>query len=300
MTDRPAADARPALGVVFPHELRLQAPADLASYFRGVEALGFDYVTVFDHVAGARAADLADLPIIPYTNADPFYELVVLLSFAAAVTDRLGLVSGVLVLPQRPVVLTAKQLATLDQVSGGRLRVGVGVGWNPREFESLGAAFHVRGAVLDEQIPLLRRLWDEDLVAAGGAHHRWTAVGIEPRPARRIPLWVGGASAAALRRAAELADGWIPPMVDLSTGERPDVPGLVRRVRELRAEVGGGPLGIEARINWSDDAGAGRAAFEEQCALGADHVAVRVPDRGDRSASTYLAALEGVQAALPR
>ncbi len=292
--DADRSSTGPLVGTVFPQQMAFGRPEELAGFFRALEDLGFDYVTVFDHVVGAPAHALGHLPVVPYTHEDPFHEVLVLLGFAAAVTSRLGLATGVLVLPQRQTVLAAKQLATLDLLSGGRLRVGVGVGWNPAEFAALGSRFERRGEILDEQIALLRRLWTEDLVAGAGTHHRWAEVGLAPRPSRSIPVWIGGSSPAAVRRAAAHGDGWIPPMMDTRSGEKPDVDALL----ELLAAESGRQVPIEGRVVWGGDA----SRFADSCRWWQDrratHIAGQVRGEADWSPARHLRELERLRAAL--
>ncbi len=292
------------IGAVFPHEIELEQPSDLASLLMGLEALGFDYLTVFDHVGGAPASQLGDLPVVPYTNASPFFEAIVLLGFAAAVSTSLGLSTGVLVLPQRQVVLAAKQLATLDQISGGRLRVGVGVGWNPAEYEALGVDFTRRGDVLDEQVDLLRSLWSDELVVADGGLHRWTGIGLDPRPASPPPIWFGGISRRALRRAARTGDGWIPPMIDTESGERPDIDGALEHLDQLLGDAGRrrDGFGIEGRVRWTP-ASQPRSIVADEAEMwrsrGATHMAVAAAhDPSARSVAHYLETFASAKDAL--
>ncbi len=181
----------------------------LRDYVQGVEALGYDHILLYDHVLGAdpnRPGGWSG----PYTNAHPFHEPLVFLAWVAAQTERLGLMTGVLILPQRQTALVAKQAAEVDLLSGGRLRLGVGIGWNPVEYEALGTDFHTRGRKIETQVELLRRLWSADSVDVHDAYHTITRAGINPRPLRQIPIWMGGRGERLLRRMARLADGWFP------------------------------------------------------------------------------------------
>lgn len=172
------------------------------------EELGYDALVVYDHVVGADHAD-RDPPLWgPYTERDPFHDPFVTFGYLAAVTSRIELAVGVLILPQRQTVLVAQQSADVDLLSGGRLRLGVGVGWNYVEYDALGQDFATRGARLDEQIGLLRRLWAEPLLSYEGRFDRLERGCINPRPRRSIPIWVGGFSEAAFRRGGRLGDGF--------------------------------------------------------------------------------------------
>jgi len=185
-------------------------PAKIRDWAQATEDFGYDCIEVADHVFGAAARD-GWTPT--YTEKDPFHETLTTLAFLAAVTTRIKLSSGVLILPQRQTGLVAKQAAEIDILSGGRLRLGVGVGWNFVEYESLGADWKTRGAREAEQVELMRRLWTEDLVSFSGRFHQLNQISIVPPPVQRpIPVWFGGSSDAAVKRAARLGDGWMPIM----------------------------------------------------------------------------------------
>jgi probable F420-dependent oxidoreductase len=194
------------LHAVFPQTEIGSDPAIIARFIRDIEAMGLDGVVAYDHVLGADPARPGWSG--PYTIESQFHEVIVLFSFAAAITRRLELSTGVLILPQRQTALVAKQAAALDVLSGGRLRLGIGVGWNWVEFEALGMNFHDRGKRIEEQIALLRRLWTEPSVAFDGTWHHIDRAGINPPPIRRpIPLWMGADTEVALKRVARLGDG---------------------------------------------------------------------------------------------
>lgn len=198
------------IGVVFPQIEIGQDPAVIRDYAQAVEAMGYTHILAFDHVLGANP----DRPggwKGPYTHRHVFHEPFVLFGFLAAVTQRVELVTGIVILPQRQTALVAKQAAAVDVLSRGRLRLGVGVGWNPVEFEALGENFKNRGKRVEEQIAVMRALWTNELVTFEGQWHRITDAGINPLPHRRpIPIWMGGESEVVLQRAARLADGWMP------------------------------------------------------------------------------------------
>ena len=183
-------------------------PAKIRDFAQAAEDLGFATLEVPDHVFGATARD-GWTPL--YTEEDPFHETFVTLGFLAAVTSTIGLSSGVLILPQRQTGVVAKQAAEVDLLSGGRLRLGIGVGWNHVEYEALGADWSTRGARQGEQVEVLKRLWSEDLVSFEGRFHSLKQVNILPAPVQRpIPVWFGGSSDAVIKRAAKLGDGWMP------------------------------------------------------------------------------------------
>ena len=195
------------LGLVYP-QTEFGSDLGLVREFAvRAEELGYEQIVVYEHVLGADPAvhELSG----PYTWETEFHEPFVLFGYLAAITRTVELVTGILVLPQRPTALVAKQAATLDFVSGGRLVLGVGVGWNQVEYAALGQDFHRRGARIEEQIPLLRQLWSEPLLNFEGDFDRIPAAGIAPRPARAIPIWMGGWADAVLERTGRLADGWL-------------------------------------------------------------------------------------------
>ena len=166
-----------------------------------VDRLGFDSILFYDHVVGADHADRDPALWGPYTERDPFHDPFVAFGYLAGITQRIELAIGVLILPQRQTVLVAQQAADADLLSAGRVRIGVGTGWNWVEYDALGQEFATRGARLDEQIPFLRRLWSEPLVTFDGRFDRIERGCINPRPARPIPIWIGGFGEAAFRRA---------------------------------------------------------------------------------------------------
>ena len=184
--------------------------AAIRDWAQAAEDLGYDWITVPDHVLGADPA-ARDGWKPPYTHLDQFHETFVTMGYLAACTKRIGLASGVLILPQRQTALVAKQAAEVDILSGGRLRLGIGTGWNFVEYEALNEDWETRGARQAEQVALMRRLWTEDLVTTEGRWHGFADAGLNPLPPQRpIPIWFGGTHPAVLRRAAKMGDGWIP------------------------------------------------------------------------------------------
>lgn len=185
-------------------------PVKIRDWAQAAEDLGFACIEVPDHVFGAAARD-GWTPL--YDARDPFHETLTTLAFLAAVTARIGLSSGILILPQRQTGVVAKQAAEIDILSAGRLRLGVGVGWNHVEYAALGTDWKTRGARQAEQVEVLRRLWTEDLVTYSGRFHELYEVGIFPPPVQRpIPIWFGGSSDSVVERAARVGDGWMPIM----------------------------------------------------------------------------------------
>jgi probable F420-dependent oxidoreductase len=197
------------IGVAYP-QIELGGDPDAVRRIgRAVEDLGFDHLEAYDHVLGAVHADRAPQLSGPYTEHDPFHDPFVMFAYLAGITERIGFATGVLVLPQRQTALVARQAADVDLLSGGRLRLGVGVGWNHVEYEALGQDFRTRGVREEEQIELLRRLFTEPVVDFSGRFDRVDRAALVPKPARPIPIWLGGSGEKAFDRAARLADGFI-------------------------------------------------------------------------------------------
>jgi probable F420-dependent oxidoreductase len=197
------------IGVVYPQIELGGDPHAVRRIGKAVEDLGFDYLLAYDHVLGAVHDDRTPPLPGPYTERDPFHDPFVMFGYLAGITERIGLATGVLVLPQRQTALVARQAADVDLLSGGRLRLGVGVGWNHVEYEALGQDFRTRGAREEEQIDLLRRLFVEPVVDFKGRFDQVNRAALVPKPAHSIPIWLGGSGGKAFDRAARLADGFI-------------------------------------------------------------------------------------------
>jgi probable F420-dependent oxidoreductase len=235
------------IGVVFPQTDIGNDPVAIRDYAQAAEAMGYTHILAYDHVLGANRERYRDLTG-PYSHRDAFHEPFVLFGFLAAATRRVGLATGILILPQRQTALVAKQAAAADVLSGGRVRLGVAVGWNYVEYAALGHDFHVRGKRIEEQVETLRALWTKELVTFEGRSDRIVDAGINPLPVQRpIPIWMGGHSEIVMRRAAKLADGWI-----WSGNLRPgaEAQATVDQVRQLVAASGRRPesFGIEGRV----------------------------------------------------
>jgi probable F420-dependent oxidoreductase len=260
------------LGVVFPQTAIGADPGGVREFAQAVQELGFDHLLAYDHVLGADVSDRPDWPG-PYRAEHEFHEILVLFGYLAGIVPGLELVAAVVVLPQRQTALVAKQAAEIDILTGGRFRLGVGLGWNYVEFEALGENFHDRGRRSEEQIEVMRRLWTEPVIDFEGRWHRIPRAGINPLPVQRpIPIWIGGSAEAAIRRAARLADGFFP--------QRPldaDWPKTLERFREWVVEAGRDP--DDVGIEWRIDVATGtpnewRAQAEERKALGATHISI--------------------------
>lgn len=281
------------LGAVFPQTEVGPDPGAIAAYASAVEAAGFDLLLAYDHVLGADPADPGFDG--PYDNDDPFHEPLTLFSYLAAETETVTLASGILILPQRQTALVAKQAAQVDILSEGRLRLGVGVGWNEREYAALGQDFGTRGRRIEEQVEVLRRLWTDEVVAFDGRFHHLPDVGINPLPVQRpIPLWMGGEAEPVLRRVGRLADGWLPP------GHwRPidrDLSGVEAKLGSIRehARAAGrdvDELDVVARMTPEGEPDEWVARAREWRALGATHLAVDTV-RMDLDVDDHIATVE--------
>ncbi len=194
------------IGVVFPQNEIGNDPIAIRDYAQACEEVGCHHILAYDHVLGAHPEREPALTG-PYTHEHPFHEPFVLFGHLAAVTTRIELATGILILPQRQTALVAKQAAAVDVLSGGRLRLGVGTGWNTVEYESLGEDWESRGRRMDEQVELMRALWSEPVLDFRGEWHRVDRAGILPLPDQQIPIWFGGFTPVAWRRAARLGDG---------------------------------------------------------------------------------------------
>src|SRR6187431_520682 len=195
---------RMEVGAAYPQNELGGDPDAVRRFGRAVEDLGFDHLLAYNHVLGAVHADRTPQLSGPYTEHDPFHDPFVMFAYLAGITERIGFATGILILPQRQTVLVARQAADVDLLSGGRLRLGVGVGWNYVEYEALGQDFRTRGARQEEQIELLRRLFTEPVVDFVGRFDRVDRAALVPKPTRSVPIWLGGSSEAAFERAARL------------------------------------------------------------------------------------------------
>jgi probable F420-dependent oxidoreductase len=277
------------IGVVFPQTEIGAAVADVRRYAQRAEELGFAHLLAYDHVLGADPE--AHRPWTgPYDVHTTFHEPFVLFGYLAAVTS-LEVVTGVIILPQRQTALVAKQAAEVDLLAEGRFRLGVGLGWNAVEYEALDKEFTNRGVRMDEQIPLLRRLFNERAVTHDGRYEKVTGAGIAPLPVQRpIPIWIGGQSDPAYRRAGRLADGWFP---QVPPGERLDAAKAI--VDAAAEEAGRDPasLGMEGRVSWTD---AGLSKLVDQAGrwrdAGASHLSINTMNAGFATLDDHLAALE--------
>jgi probable F420-dependent oxidoreductase len=283
------------IGVVFPQTELGGDVGAVRAYAQGVDDLGFRHLIAYDHVLGADPAVHQDWTH-HYTAATTFHEPFVLFGHLAALTG-LELVTSVLVLPQRQTALVAKQAAEVDLLSSGRLRLGVGVGWNRVEYEGLGKNFESRGRSLDEQIGLLRRLWTEPSLSHRGTADTLIGVGIAPLPVQRpIPVWIGGRSPAAYRRMGRLADGWFPQM----SSPDPEFERAATVVAQAATAAGRDPatIGLEPRLKWEGELNGFVAVAKSWRAVGATHAAVDTMSAGLTGVDEHLKVLSEIAPAL--
>lgn len=283
------------VGVTYPQTELGGDPGAIRTYGQQVEELGYSHILAYDHVVGADPEvhtgwDRA------YDVHTTFSEPLVMFGYLAAVTQTVELVTGVIILPQRQTVLVAKQAAEVDLLSGGRLRLGVGVGWNAVEFEALGENFTNRGERSDEQIDLLRRLWCEQSVTFVGEYHRITGAGIAPLPVQRpIPIWIGAASAPGYRRAGRIADGWFPL---IEPGPKLDDARAVVAQAALDAGRDPSTIGMEGRITYTGDLDSVGRELSEWKDAGATHVSINTMGAGLATVDDHLAILTSVAESL--
>jgi probable F420-dependent oxidoreductase len=260
------------IGAVFSN---VEVGVDVASmrdWAIAVQDLGYDFAVAADHVVGSDAASHPELPrVFPVETS--LHEPLTLFSYFAGVAPRLGYLSSVIILPQRQTALVAKQAAELDMLSGGRLRLGVGIGWNPVEFTALGENFRNRARRFEEQIDVLRLLWTERTVSFAGRYHTLPSAGLNPVPIQRpIPIWIGAGSEVAVKRACAIADGYLP-LSPLEGGWQ----ATMDKVRAWLGEAGRDPtsFGIEGRLNAASGTPADwAAAIAMWRGFGASHLSV--------------------------
>jgi probable F420-dependent oxidoreductase len=265
------------IGAVFPQTEIGADPAGVRAYAQALQPIGYEHLMAYDHVLGADPSNRPGWT--GYTKDSLFHEPFVVFGYLAAIVPDLELVTAVIIVPQRETALVAKQAAEVDVLCHGKLRLGLGIGWNPVEYEGLGMDFHNRGRRFEEQIEVLRRLWTEPVVTFEGRYHKITAAGLNPLPVQRpIPIWIGASAEKAIKRAAETADGFFP--------QRPlegGWPATMDKIHGWLLAAGRDPkkFGIDARVN----AGTGtpdewRKQADEWRARGATHLSVNTMNGG--------------------
>jgi probable F420-dependent oxidoreductase len=297
------------IGVVFP-QIEIGAdPIAVRDFAQAAEANGFDFIAAYDHVVGASAAAYDKQRLRgPYREKHLFHEPLVLFGYLAALTQRIEFATGILILPQRQTVLVAKQAAQVDVLSGGRLRLGVGTGWNDVEYTALGVPIARRGKRLEEQVQLLRALWTQPLVEFYGEFDQVPNAGLNPLPVQRpIPIWFGGTDPRVIKRVGAIGDGWMPLFKQFEPGmssalssELPPAE-MFAQMRQHARAAGRDPaaIGIECRLSYSrqtaDDWQRIGAIFRD---AGATHLSLVTMNAGLAGADEHIAAMVRMRAAL--
>ncbi len=285
------------IGVAFPTTEIGTDPAAIRDFSQAVEDLGYDHITAIDHVLQAETAEADDWRSY-YTRDNTFHEPFVLFGFMAAVTRTLELSTAILILPQRPAILVAKQAAELDVLSGGRLRLGVGIGWNALEFDALGQSFRNRARRIEEQVDLMRKLWTNEIIDFDGEWHTVANSGLNPLPVQQpIPVWFGAFEPPAIKRAGRLGDGWF---LNPRIAPGADAEAQIAIFREAAEDAGRAPsaLGIDATLhigNRNPDDWA-RQVTEWQ-GHGVSHVTLRTMFAGLATPAEHIAVLKDFKAA---
>ena len=275
------------IGAVFPQTELANNREDVAAWGRGVTELGYRHVLAYDHVlSGSQAAHHPKL-VGRYDETDTFHEVLVLFGYLAAIAPELEMVTGVLVLPQRQTALVAKQAATLDMLTNGNLRLGVGIGWNDIEYQGLGESFGNRGKRIEEQVEVLRALWTEPIISFEGNWHTIEHAGLAPMPLRRqMPVWIGANADVGIRRAARIADGFFP---NEGTIERYEHILTVLRDELARGDRDPANFGIEARISVRNStADDWKRLYSWWWERGASHISVNTMGAGFTTTAEHL------------
>ncbi len=284
------------IGVVFPQNEFPAAAAAYRDYAQTVEELGYSHILAYDHILGANPERPGGWTG-PYTHQDSFHEPFTLFSYMAGVTSRLGFVTGVIILPQRETALVAKQAAMVDIMSGGRFRLGVGVGWNEVEYVATGYDFHQRGRRADEQIDVLKELWTKPLVTFRGEWHNIPDAGLNPLPIQRpIPIWFGGHAEVVLARLARKGDGWLPGYRTAGAAAK-----TLDLLDNLLAEQGRShaDIGIEIRLVYKDGTPESwQQIMADWEVAGATHASINTMGCGFTTVEEHIEALRGFAAAL--
>lgn len=277
------------IGVTFPQTEIGTDPLAVRDYAQAAEQLGYTHLLAYDHVIGADTTRRPDWSG-PYTLRSPFHEPFVLFGYLAGLTQRIEFVTGIIILPQRQTVLVAKQAAALDVLSGGRFRLGIGVGWNEVEYQALNETFGDRGRRSEEQIEVLRALFTQESVTFHGRWHHIEAAGLNPLPVQRpIPIWLGGGAEATFRRVGQRGDGWLSEIPPDETARA-----ALERIHTYAREAGRDPrqIGIEAEVaiarktpdDWAREVEAWRA-------FGATHLSVTTMDAGLTTPQAHIDAI---------
>ena len=278
------------LVAIFPQTEIGADPAGVRDFAQAAESLGYEHLEVFDHVLGADASKRPGWDGF-YQHTDMFHEPFVLFGYLAGVTEKIQMTTGILILGQRQTALVAKQAAEVDVLTGGRLRLGIGIGWNDVEYEALGEDFHNRGRRSVEQIELMRALWTQEVVNFKGRYHEVTYAGINPLPVQRpIPVWLGGDADRVVRRVGRIGDGWFPEFEPDSVGHE-----RIGQMQEYARQAGRDPrsIGIEGQINLADGGSPDdwKKTSEAWTQIGATHLSVDTMKAGLKGPDQHIDAI---------
>ena len=277
------------LGVIFPQTEIGSDPGAVREFAVAAEELGYNHLLVYDHVLGADPGHYGEWKG-PYTHQSMFHEPFVLFGFLAGLTKEIELVTGILILPQRQTSLVAKQAAEVDVLTKGRLRLGVGIGWNKVEYDALGETFANRGKRIEEQVELMRSLWTNEVVTFSGRWDQVIAAGLNPLPVQRpIPVWMGGGADPVIERIGRIADGWFPQFQPNSEGEE-----KLAKMRSHAKAVGRDPamIGVEGRVSTKEGNPEDWLRLVEAWRdLGATHVGVNTMGSGFKSVDEHIDAI---------
>ncbi len=283
------------IGAVFPHNEIGTDPGAIKAYAQGVEAMGITHLLIYDHVLGAdpdREGGFRG----PYDKDVAFHEPFTTFAFIAGVTDKIDLITTVMILPQRQTVLAAKQAAEVALLSNNRFKLGIGVGWNELEYVGLNETFNNRGRRQEEQVDVMRKLWSEDSLDYTGEYHRIDKASINPRPSKTIPIWFGGSAPALLDRVARLGDGWIPLM-----GANDKAKACIDTIKQTREAAGLSfdNFGIQAQAQYAGGSPERwRKHAEAWRGMGCTHLAVATHNAGPTNVDGHLARIGEYQQAL--
>ncbi len=283
------------IGAVFPHNEIGTDPGAIKAYAQGVEAMGITHLLIYDHVLGAdpdREGGFRG----PYDKDVAFHEPFTTFAFIAGVTDKIDLITTVMILPQRQTVLAAKQAAEVALLSNNRFKLGIGVGWNELEYVGLNETFNNRGRRQEEQVDVMRKLWSEDSLDYTGEYHRIDKASINPRPSKTIPIWFGGSAPALLDRVARLGDGWIPLM-----GANDKAKACIDTIKQTRKAAGlsFANFGIQAQAQYAGGSPERwRKHAEAWREMGCTHLAIATHNAGPTTVDGHLARIGEYQQAL--
>ena len=277
------------IGAVFPHNEIGTDPQAIKDYAQGVEELGVTHLLIYDHVLGADRDRPGGFEG-PYDKDVAFHEPFTTFAFIAAVTKKLDMITTVMILPQRQTVLVAKQAAELAILSNNRFKLGIGVGWNTVEYTGLNENFKNRGKRQEEQVELMRLLWESEVLEYKGDYHHIDKASINPRPSKRVPIWFGGGAPQLIERCADLGDGWIPLMGPNEAARK-----TLAAIKEKRESKGldWDNFGVQAQAQYAGgDAERWNKHAEKWRNLGASHLAIATHNAEPTNVDGHLGRIE--------